>query len=138
MPVRVSPADGTTKWANRTTAAVPDFVKGVNNTQVNPMQKAAAKSDKYLQGVQNNVPKWQRNTAAFPFDQWKAITSGLGGQRLAAGVSAKQDKYTAFAEKFYPYLDQGLTKVNAMSDTTFEDRLQKMVAMARHNHDFKR
>lgn len=138
MPVRVTPDAGTTKWQNRTTAAVPDYVAGVNNTTINPMQKAASKKDKYVAGVQGAVDKWQRNTAAFPFDEWKSITATLGGQRIAAGVSAKANKYTTFAMKFYPYLDQGLNKISSMPDTTFEDRLQKMAAMARHNHDFKR
>lgn len=138
MAVRVSPQSGSDKWKTRTTAAVPDYVAGINNVQEAPGKKAAQKSQKWIQAVTASQDKWTRNVGAVSLEQWRKITLDVGSTRIAAGVSAKQDKYTEFATKFYPYLNQGIQKVQAMPDVSFEDRLNKMVAMARHSHDFKR
>lgn len=138
MPVRVSPSEGRDKWANRTSAASQDYVKGVDKVTVSPSQQAAAKVDKWAANTQAAKDKFRRNAARVTVEQWKELTKNVGGARFAQGVQAKQGKYEAFAQDFYPHLDRGLAKVDAMPDTTFEDRLQKSVAMMRHNHEFKR
>jgi hypothetical protein len=35
-------------------------------------------------------------------------------------------------------LDAGTNKIAAMPDTTFDQRIARMVAMATHNHSYKR
>lgn len=136
--VKKSPQDATTKWVNNLSGATAEIQAGIDRVTEAPGLKAAAKSQKWIQAVQASQDKWKRNVAAVSLEQWKALFKGVGVQRIAQGAQAKQSKYTAFATQFFPYLEQGVNKVNAMPDTTFEERVQRSVAMMRHNHDFKR
>ena len=47
-------------------------------------------------------------------------------------------KYQAFATSFYPHLDNGVAKVKSMPNDTFEARVQRAVAMMRHNASYQR
>jgi hypothetical protein len=136
--VRVTPQSGSDKWKNRLSAATADIQAGIDRVTEAPGQKAAAKQQKWIQNVQASQDKWKRNVAAVSLEQWKSLFKNVGVQRIAQGAQAKQDKYTNFASQFYPYLDQGINKINNMPDTTFEERIQRAVAMMRHNRDFKR
>jgi hypothetical protein len=139
MPgVRVTPAEATEKWVSRLSAATADITRGIDRVTEAPGQKAAAKKAKWLAAVQQSQDKWARNVAAVSLEQWKALFKGVGVQRIAQGAQAKKGKMQGFLEQFMPHLEAGIAKVNAMPDTTFEDRIQKSVAMMRHNHDFKR
>lgn len=138
MAVRVTPQSGSDKWKNRLSGATAEIQNGVQRVTEAPGQKAAAKSQKWLQSVTQAEAKFKRNVGAVTLDQWKKAFLDVGVQRIAQGAQAKQDKYTRFAQEFYPYLDQGISKVNSMPDTTFEERVQKAVAMMRYNRDFKR
>lgn len=136
--VRTTPQEATQKWVNRLSGATAEIQAGIDRVTEAPGAKAAAKKQKWIQAVQASQDKWARNVAAVSLEQWKALFKGVGVQRIAQGAQAKQGKYTQFASEFYPYLDQGVQRVASMPDTTFEERVQKAVAMMRHNHDFKR
>lgn len=136
--VRLSPTDATTKWVNNLSGATANIQAGIDRVTEAPGMKAAAKAQKWITAVQASQDKWKRNVAAVSLDQWKTLFKGVGVQRIAQGAQAKQSKYTAFASQFFPYLEQGVNKVNAMPDTTFEERIQRAVAMMRHNNQFKR
>ena len=136
--VRVSPQDATTKWVNRLGGATADIQAGIDRVTEAPGMKAAAKQQKWLQAVQGSADKWKRNVSAVSLEQWKALFKSVGVPRIAQGAQAKQSKYTAFAQQFFPHLAQGISRVSAMPDTTFEERIQRSVAMMRHNHEFKR
>lgn len=136
--VRLSPQDATTKWVNNLSGATANIQAGIDRVTEAPGIKAAAKAQKWITAVQASQDKWKRNVAAVSLDQWKTLFKGVGVQRIAQGAQAKQSKYTAFATQFFPYLEQGVNKVQAMPDTTFEERIQRAVAMMRHNNQFKR
>jgi hypothetical protein len=136
--VRSTPAEATGKWVNRLSAATPEIQAGIDRVTEAPGVKAAAKKQKWIQAVQASQDKWARNVAAVSLEQWKSLFKSVGVQRIAQGAQAKKDKYTRFANEFFPHLEAGIQRVNAMPDTTFEERLQKSVAMMRHNHEFKR
>lgn len=136
--VRVSPQDATTKWVNNLSGATAAISAGIDRVTEAPGAKAAAKQQKWIQAVQASQDKWKRNVAAVSLQQWQQLFKSVGVQRIAQGAQAKQSKYTNFAQQFFPYLEQGVQKVAAMPDTTFEERVQKSVAMMRHNHAFVR
>lgn len=138
MPVRVTADQASEKWKNRLSAATAEITAGVNRVTVSPGQQAAAKADKWFQAVTDSREKWRRNTGRVSLDDWKNMMLNVGVQRIAAGATAKQSKMTAFMNEFIPHLEQGLQKVNAMPDNTFEERVQKAVEMMRHNRTFKR
>ncbi len=134
---RVSPSEGTTKWVNRLSAAVPDVQAGINKVTVAPGQQAAMKFAKWQQNTQAAAQKWKANTGAVSLQSWQA-SANAGTARIASGAQQKQGKYEAFASQFYPYLDSQVAKIKQMPDTNFEDRVQRAVAMMRANAAFKR
>jgi len=134
---RVSPSEGTTKWVNRLSAATQDVAAGIARVQESPGLAAARSAAKYQNNVTQAFPKWKRNVAAVSLQQWQAAATA-GTSRIAQGAQQKQDKYAAFANQFYPYLDSGVAKVKSMPNDTFEARVQRAVAMMRHNASFQR
>jgi hypothetical protein len=134
---RVSPQEGTTKWVNRLSAATADIQSGIAKVTTAPGQQAAQSYQKYQNNVQAAFPKWKNNVAAVSLSSWQASATA-GVQRVAAGAQQKQGKYNDFANQFYPYLDQQVAKVKSMPNATFEDRVQRAVAMMRGNAAFKR
>lgn len=135
---RVDPGAAAQKWSSRLSGATTEITAGVNKVTQAPGQQAAAKADKWFQNVTAAKDKWKRNVASVSVDDWKQSMTNIGIPRIAQGAQAKQGKYTAFASSFYPHLDAGTAKVNAMPDTTFDQRIARMVAMATHNHSYKR
>lgn len=138
MPVRTSPEQAKNKWLNRLSAASADIAAGVDRVTQAPGQKAVAKREKWRQNLMQSEEKWARNTARVTVDEWKDAMKNVGVPRIAQGAQQKQGKYEKFAQEFFPHLERGVAAVERMPDTTFEERVQKSVAMMRHNRDFKR
>ncbi len=138
MPVRVSPQAGSDKWKTRLSASTQDITNGVNQVTTAPGVLAAAKQQKWLQGVNASADKWKRNVANVTLQQWQQMMTTVGIPRIASGAAAKQSKMTAFNAQFYPHLEAGMAKVAAMPDGDMEARIQKAVAMMRHNATFVR
>lgn len=138
MPVRTTPEQAQAKWVQRIGAATQQVTEGVQRVQTAPGQKAAAKQQKWLQNTQAAADKWRRNVAAVSLADWQNLMVNVGIPRIAQGAQAKQAKYGAFAQQFFQHLQAGVSKVEAMPDTTFEERVARAVTMMRHNRDFKR
>lgn len=136
--VRVSPEQATSKWTSRLQAATTEMQQGVARVDKAPGQLAAAKFDKWLAGVQAGAQKWRRNVAAVGLDQWKSAMTNIGIPRVGQGAQQKAGKYQAFAADFYPFLQQKMATVNAMPDTTLDQRIAKAGAMARALSEYKR
>jgi hypothetical protein len=127
------------KHAQRTTAAIPDYVNGVKGVTVAPGQKAAAAQQKWITNLQESATsgRWARRISAVPLEEWKAAAAGKGAQRIAAGVEAGKVKMAKFMTNFIPHLQQVQSELANMPSTTLEDNLQRMVVNARRNHEFK-
>jgi hypothetical protein len=134
---RVTPSEGTAKWVNRLSAATADVQAGIAKVQTAPGQLAAQSYQKYQNNTQAAFPKWKNNVAAVSLSSWQqSATAGV--QRIAQGAQAKQGKYQSFAQQFYPFLDNNVAAIKSMPNATFEDRVQRAVAMMRKNSEFKR
>lgn len=136
--VRIDPAAATEKWAGRLAGATQEIQAGINRVTEAPGAKAAAKKQKWIQAVNASQDKWERNVRAVSLEKWKTLALTVGVPRIAQGAAAKKGKYTDFARDFYPHLDAGIQKLASMPDITLEDRINKAVAMMRHNSTFKR
>jgi hypothetical protein len=134
---RVSPSEGTTKWVNRLSAATADVQAGIAKVTESPGAAAVRSAAKYQNNVVAAFPKWKQRTGSVQLGDWQAAATA-GVSRIAQGAQAKQNKMLAFAQEFYPYLDNGVAKVKAMPNDTFEGRVQRAVAMMRHNAAFQR
>lgn len=102
--------DAAQKWQNAmgSMQTQQNYVDGVNNTTVNPMQLAADAEQAYLQGVQDAVNSGRRTAKllAVPVATWKANATGKGAQRLASGAQAALPKVQAHFQKWGPVYSQ--------------------------------
>lgn len=138
MAIRGTPESIQKKWADRLSGATTEIAAGIDRVTVAPGQRAAQKADKWLTNVQASQDKWRSRVAGVSLEAWKDAAKSIGVQRIASGAQAKQGKFGDFIREFTPHLDQLQQKLASMPDTTFEQRMQRMVEAARHNHNFKR
>lgn len=140
MAMKATPESAREKWVNRSTAASAEMAAGVDRVTKAPGQAAVEKRQKWESALaeQATRDKWARNTSRVSAEEWKQSMRDVGVPRHAQGVQAKQTKYERFASEFFPHLERGLQQIDQMPDNTFEQRVQKSVAMMQHNRKFKR
>lgn len=139
MPVRVSPSDATSRWVQQLSGAGARITAGVQAVSTSPGQAAAAKFQKWVASLQDPAvqQKWRTNVAAVQLSEWQQLMTEVGIPRIASGAQAKQGKYQAFAESFFPFLARNVAQVEAMDDSTFQARVQRAVQMMTLNHGYK-
>lgn len=136
--MRGTPESIQEKWATRLSGATAEISAGIDRVTVAPGQKAAAKKDKWLQNVQASQDKWAARVGAVSLESWKNAAKTIGVQRISTGAQAKKAKFGSFIREFSSHLDALDSKLAGMPDTTFEQRMQRMIEAARHNHNFRR
>lgn len=93
--VMKSAAEAAQKWQQNFGAAGPAWSAGIEAVTVAPGQLAAAASDRYLMGVQQNVQKFASKVAGVSLAQWKSASTTKGPSRLAQGATVGLPKYQA-------------------------------------------
>lgn len=138
MPMK-NPQAVAQKWARNTGQATEAIRQGVQNTTVNPAEKAAARQDAYVAGVQRAVSdgKYRRGLAKVTLQSWQDAMINKGLSRIAGGATAAQPKMAAFLEKFLPYVEQGKQALQSMPRGDLAQNLQRMMFMAEHLSKFK-
>jgi hypothetical protein len=124
----LDPGNMSNKWARNLKNSVNDMVNGVNAVTDSPMEKAAAKSDKYLQGVQNSVTKWQAGLRSVDVATWKKNTTEKIQQRLPGGVDAALPKRQKFDQALANYINSNVGKIDTMPDMNANDSKNRMIA----------
>lgn len=130
---KLDPTSGTAKWVNNLSNATSSITAGVNAVTQAPGAKAAAAVQTWLARIQQSANKWAKNVGAITLPEWQQAMINVGIPRIAQGAQAKQGKYLAFAQKFYPYLAQGQAQVQAMPKITLQDGINRAVTMIKHN-----
>lgn len=140
MAVKSTPQDATAKWVSRLSGATQEITQGVARVTKSPGQAAADKFNKWVAAMTNPATqqKWRNNVGAVSLADWQTAMTTIGIPRIASGAQAKQGKYQAFAQQFFPFLEAGINQIERMDDTTFEARLQRATAMMTYTHGFKR
>lgn len=128
----------TAKWVGRLSGATAEITAGIDRVSEAPGAKAAGKKGKWLMAIQASADKWAARVGGVSLESWKAAAKNIGVPRIASGAQAKQGKYRQYMAEFAPHLAALETKLQSMPDDTFEQRLARMTAAARHNHDFRR
>ena len=128
------------KQVRRAQEAAQDYVDGVNTTTINPMAKAKTKKDKLKANFNAAVDNgsWEAGLDSVSFDEWKAITASKGNERYASGVEKAAADIVAFHEELAPQIARVKAMVDAMPDTTLDQRIAKASAFAREMAKFKR
>jgi len=104
---------------------------GAQRVQVSPGQKAADQAQKYINRVNEALPKWQRKVAAVSLAQWQNAYITKGVPRIASGAQAAQQEYAGALAPLFQYMANLWQQVDSMPTTTEADRENKMLAWVR-------
>ena len=137
MPRRIPPDEAAGNWASGMSASTEKISRGIDRVSGAPGQKAAAKRDKYVAGVNDNLDKWARNVAAVSEAEWKDAAKA-GVTRVAEGARLKQGKYADRVAPVFSHMDSVLSRVDSMPDNTLEQRIQKSAEFQRGMAAFRR
>lgn len=137
MPIRVTPEQAAQKWQQRLGAAGEQIAQGIARVQTAPGAQAANKVAKWRQNVIAAEDKWRRNVARVSLAEWQTAAQA-GIPRVSQGAQAKAGKVQQFMSEVLPYMQNGIAQIDRMGDTTFEERMQKMVAWSRYMRGFRR
>lgn len=132
----LDPTTATAKWVTNLSNATQHITDGVNAVTVAPGQAAARQQQTWLARIQASAQKWATNVSAVTLQEWQQSMINVGIPRIASGAQAKQGKYQAFAQKFFPYLQTGVNQVKAMPKVTLQDGVNRAVAMINYNAKF--
>lgn len=127
------------KWARNLSSSQDSIKQGVMNVTVNPAERAAARQDAYVQGVQRavNDGKWQRGLRRVTLQSWQdaMITKGL--PRISSGASAATAKVQSFLEKWLPHQEALKQKLSSMPRGDLQTNIARAVMAMEHNAAFK-
>lgn len=137
MAINISPEQFADKQATNLKNNLDSMQRGINAVQVNPMEKAAADPDKWLNGIRQSRERWQAGMRKVSLDEWKRAMLEKGIPRVAGGIDAARDKVIAFATKLLPYEVNLQKKIDAMPDTDLEASINRMTTWAREMAKFK-
>jgi len=131
--VKLTPAEITEKWKRRTTAAIPDIVKGIDRVTESPAQKAIAKQDKMKANLIKSLDDgtWAKRLGKVTLEEWKAKTSAKVQERMAGGVAAATEKREKFDNWLATRLNTLMPTVAKMPDLTIDDSIAKVAYMMR-------
>lgn len=137
---RVTPQQAAEKWARRLSQATPDIQRGVENTTINPMERAAAAQDRMVSRWNESITngKYKAGLARVSLPDWKQAMIQKGMPRIQAGVTQAQPKMQAFMEQMLPYQDRLSATIDAMPNVTIEDSIARMTAQVRGMVAFNR
>lgn len=124
-----TPQEAMEKWQRRMSASGQDVTNGVNAVTESPMEKAAAKVDDWIAGVQNARQKYVDGLRGTSLQEWKRRMIEVGVPRMQQGASAAGPKVLAAYQSLFPYIEQVRQEVDSMPSSTLEDN----IARATHN-----
>lgn len=135
-----SVADIVAKWKRNTTqAASTSYREGVQQTSVNPMERAAAAVPLYLQKVQEAVAsgKVEQALRDTPKQAWVDGCLNKGAGRIAAGVTQAESVVQQFHTQLKPHTDMVKKAISDMPKGTPEDSEARTIAAQRLMRQFR-
>lgn len=126
------------KWARNLTASTESMKAGVQSVTVNPAERAIARQDAYVQGVQQAAVsgKWARGLKRTTLQSWQQAMLEKGLNRVATGASAAKPKMAKFLDAWIPWQQQLQSRLQAMPRGGLQQNIARMVAAAEHNASF--
>lgn len=130
MPLRVDPTTAAADWAVGMNNATDKITRGIARVATSPGQLAAAKADKWLNNVTAAKTKFTNNVGKVTLQQWQQAANA-GISRVGQGATAKQAKFAAAITPVFTYMANQLATIDAMPDTTLDQRIAKSAAFQR-------
>lgn len=137
MPM-LSPSEVADKWAQRASAASPDYARGVEQTDKDPTALAAANGQRYITGVQEAYQsgKWARRLQAVGKAGWQAAVRDKGVQNYGTGVAAARTKYEQAIGPVLAAVASAQRQVQSMPSATPQQRDARMLAFVASMRQF--
>lgn len=133
-----TPEQATQKWVQRIGVAGDAMKQGVMSVTVAPGAQAAKQKAAWLAKLQASQDKWASRVASVSLADWQNSMVNIGIPRVASGAQQKQGKYTAFAQEFFPFLDQVTASTRAMPKVTLQDSINRVTNQITKTAQFKR
>jgi hypothetical protein len=130
---RVDPNEYAEKWGRRLKSATEDVRRGISRVSTAPGLDAVKQQDKLVSNFQESVSsgRWASATRAVSLADWQRAASEKGVNRIAAGVDAALPQQAAMAQRLLAATDAAVAKVKALSSTTLDDNINRMVTFSR-------
>ncbi len=138
MPVRVNADQFYQVWRDRLNNSVDRIRQGVQRLTENPLQKAAARADAWIAGLQEayQTGRWAKNVASVSLDQWKNAMLNKGVPRIQQGTAAAEDIMKDFAAQLINHLNTILPEIERMPKVTLEDSINRVTTFIRRMAEF--
>ena len=133
-----TPQQTARKWNSRLKGATTEIREGVESTDKNPMQLAAANPEKWLHGVQNAVEKFVAGLNRVSVEEWKRRTIDIGIPRIAAGADAAVPAMEVFFAELADYQATIDRELAGMPDINLEDSIARATVQIRRMSEFAR
>lgn len=127
------------KWSRNLGAATESIRQGVQAVTSNPAEKAIARKEAYVQGVQRAAAegKYERGLRKVTLQMWQEAMLTKGLNRVASGATAGQSKMVSFLEKFLPHQEALKQKLASMPRGDLQQNIARMIAAVEHNASFR-
>ena len=134
---KLTPQEFAEKWARRLQGSTQDIRQGIERVTEAPGEKAAAAQDALLLNFTESVNsgRWAASVRNVSLADWKKAALDKGVARIPAGVEAATPKMASIAAELLPAVDAAAEAAKRMPNTTFDDRIQRMVTFAREMHE---
>ena len=113
-------------------------MKGVNRVTVSPGEKAAARADAYIEGVQRNQDKWKQRVSSVSLEDWKRSAADKGAGRISAGVNAAESKQVQFAQQLLAAVDSAKAELESIPRGDLATNLERARIFATRMSEFRR
>ena len=134
-----NPADVAAKWARNLGGSTDSIRRGVQAVTQNPAERAIARSDAYLAGVQRAIAegRYARGLRRTTLQSWQDSMINKGLPRVASGANAAMPKMEAFLNAFLPYMSGLQAKLANMPRGDLQTNIARMVATVEYAAAFK-
>ncbi len=128
------------RWRDNLAASSQKIAEGVQQVTKNPMETAASRKDKWIQGVQRSATEgsWERGLRRVTLQDWQTAMINRGLPRIAQGASEATQDFAAFMADFLPYANSVSAKVQAMPSVTLEQNIARAVEAIRTLSQYRR
>lgn len=134
-----NPATVAAKWSRNLGASGDSIRAGVQAVTTNPAERAIARKDAYVQGVQRAAAegRYERGLRKVTLQMWQEAMLGKGLSRIASGAAAGQSKMAAFLEKWLPHEEALKQKLASMPRGDLQQNMARCMAAIEHNAAFR-
>jgi len=136
MPMPTA-ADASKSWAAGMASSTDKIKRGIMAVTESPTEKAANAVDRQVQGVIRAAQsgKTAGSLRRVSLQEWKDAAIQKGLNRIGAGATQAQGKFTNFMSQFLPFLQQGVQSLPPRGD--LEANINRATQMMRHNAGFR-